>query len=167
MNTRSRLALLLMILLLLATSNPILAADAVKVKTPGKTDNTWKSGFSSNGERIYYTATSERGGVIKSHGIINDDGKEIAGPIACVSCHSPDGKGGKQVVNVGEGKMQAMDAKDVRWSVLKSNYNPKTFKKAVRSGKYPDGSPLKPDMPRYKISDKDLNDLIVFLKKLP
>ena len=81
----------------------------------------WKSGFGSNGERIFYTATSDRGGVIKLHGIINDDGKEIAGPIACVSCHSPDGKGGKQVVNVGEGKMQVMDAKDIRWSVLKVN----------------------------------------------
>jgi hypothetical protein len=158
---------MLMILLLLAIANPILAADAVNVKTPGKADNTWKAGFNSNGERIFNTATSERGSIIKSFGIRREDGKKITGPIACVVCHSPDGKGGKQIVNVGDGVMQDMDAKDIRWSVLKERYDSKTFKKAVRSGKYPDGSALKPDMPRYKISDKDLNDLIVFLKKLP
>jgi len=109
------------IMLILATSHSTLLA-AVPEQAPQVAGNLpWKSGFGSNGERIFYTATSDRGGVIKLHGIINDDGKEIAGPIACVSCHSPDGKGGKQVVNVGEGKMQVMDAKDIRWSVLKVN----------------------------------------------
>ncbi len=65
------------------------------------------------------------------------------------------------------GMMQIMDAKDIRWSVLGNEYNFKEFRLAVVNGQDPDGIQMKPDIPRWNISDEDLDDLITFLKTLP
>lgn len=161
-------ALSLSVFSLLAFSSPLFSADASSATAkPTANGSGWKSGFASNGERIYYTATSERGTAITTSGIRGDDGKKITGPVACVSCHSPDGKGGKQQVSVGSGTMETLDARDIRWSVLKRDYSAESFKTAVTMGKNPYGVALSSEMPRYKISDKDLTDLMLFLEKLP
>ena len=65
------------------------------------------------------------------------------------------------------GMMQVMDAKDIRWSVLQPEFDAEKFRLAVVNGQDPDGTQLKPDMPRWNISDDDLADLIAFLKTLP
>jgi len=65
------------------------------------------------------------------------------------------------------GMMQVMDSKDIRWSVLQPEFDAKKFRLAVVKGQDPDGTMLSPEMPRWKISDDDLNDLIAFLKTLP
>lgn len=87
----------------------------------------------------------------------------VGGQLACVSCHGPSGKGGQHSM----GMMQAMDAKDIRWSVLNGEFDAEKFRLAVVNGEYPDGLQLNSDMSRWNISDNDLADLIVFLKTLP
>lgn len=94
--------------------------------------------------------------------------------MACVSCHGPNGRGGKHSMGMGMGMgmggmgmTQVMDAKDIRWSVLKDEFNPEKFRLAVVKGLDPDGTQLKSEMPRWNISDDDLSDLIAFLKTLP
>ena len=87
----------------------------------------------------------------------------IAGRLARVSCHGPDGRGGKHRM----GMMQVMDSKDIRWSVLQPEFDPEKFRLAVVKGQNPDGPQLKPYMPRWNIIDDDLADLIAFLKTLP
>jgi cytochrome c oxidase subunit 2 len=120
--------------------------------------------FRSNGERIYFTSTSERGTEITYTGGPSYGGwMMMGGRLACVSCHGPDGRGGKH----GMGMMQVMDAKDIRWSVLQKEFDAETFRLAVVKGQDPDGTELKLDMPRWNISNDDLADLIAFLKKLP
>ena len=120
--------------------------------------------FRSNGERIYFTATSERGTEITYTGGPTSSGwMMMGGRLACVSCHGPDGRGGKHSM----GMMQVMDSKDIRWSALTPEFNAEKFKLAVTKGQDPDGSQLKADMPRWNISDDDLTDLIAFLKTLP
>jgi len=37
---------------------------------------------------------------------------------------------------------------------------------AVEQGKHPDGDELNTEMPRWKLSDKDLADLFTFLKTI-
>jgi hypothetical protein len=64
------------------------------------------------------------------------------------------------------GMMQEMDAKDIRWSVLKGEFDAEKFRLAVVNGEDPDGSQLNSDMPRWNVSHNDLADLIVFLKIL-
>jgi hypothetical protein len=67
----------------------------------------------------------------------------------------------------GPGMMQGMDAKDIRWSVLQDEFDAEKFRLAVVKGQDPDGTQLKQDMPRWNISNDDLDDLISFLKTLP
>jgi hypothetical protein len=125
----------------------------------------WGTGvFRSNGERIYFTATSDRGTEISYKGGPGSSGwMMMGGRLACVSCHGPDGRGGKHNM----GMMQVMDAKDIRWSVLQPEFNAEKFRLAVVKGQDPDGTQLKPDMPRWTISNDDLADVIAFLKTLP
>ncbi len=131
----------------------------------GSSGTAWGNGdFRSNGERIYFTSTSERGTAITYTGGPTSGGwMMMEGQLACVSCHGPSGKGGRHNM----GMMQVMDAKDIRWSVLQDEFDAEKFRLAVVEGQDPDGTQLNSDMPRWNISDEDLADLIDFLKTLP
>jgi hypothetical protein len=121
--------------------------------------------FDSNGERIYFTATSDRGTEITYTGGPSSNGWMMGGggSLACASCHGPDGRGGIHSM----GMMQEMDAKDIRWSTLENEFDTEKFRQAVVEGKDPDGTQLSTDMPHWNISNEDLTDLIAFLKTLP
>jgi cytochrome c oxidase subunit 2 len=136
----------------------------------------WAPGsFDSNGERIYFTATNDRGARIPYRGG-PDVGMMMMGEIyACASCHGPDARGGVHVMH-----MQTMDAPDIRWSALAAHeeeeeahqdehgeYDLETFRLAVVEGQHPDGEPLSNDMPRWNVSEQDLADLAEYLQSLP
>ena len=145
----------------------------------GKGNGTnWAVGsFDSNGKRIYFTATSERGTIISYNGGPVSGMMMMGGNLTCASCHGIDARGGKHNMN-----METMDAPDIRWSALSGEhhegqmdkekhgenveYNFETFRNAVVGGKHPDGDKLKEDMPRWKMSDEDLQDLMEYLKSL-
>ncbi|MHB8772772.1 MAG: c-type cytochrome [Syntrophales bacterium] len=141
------------------------AMRSLYVERPRSVGTAWAEGaFRSNGERIYFTATSERGTPITYAGGPAYGGwMMMGGRLACVSCHGPDGKGGRHAM----GMMGVMDAKDIRWKTLGKEYNFEKFRLAVVKGQDPDGTELKPDMPRWNIGNDDLVDLIAFLKTLP
>lgn len=121
--------------------------------------------FRSNGERIYFTATSERGTRIESTGGPSGTGwMMVHGQVACVSCHGVDGRGGRHAM-MGSGA--TMDAKDIRWSALAGEFDVAKFRAAVTEGRDPDGSTLSMDMPRWTIGSDDLGDVISYLKTLP
>ena len=79
--------------------------------------------------------------------------------------------------------MQRMDAPDIRWETLSSAnhgghdgndehseseiaYDEAAFARAVVDGITPGGITLSHDMPRWRIGEADLQDLVVFLKTL-
>ena len=144
----------------------LLPACASRPRSMELSGTAWGTGtFSSNGERIYFTATSERVIAIDYTGGPASNGWMIGGGgrLACASCHGPDGRGGIHSM----GMMQVMDAKDIRWSALEGEFDPEKFRLAVVEGKDPDGTQLNMDMPRWDIGNDDLADLIVYLKTLP
>jgi len=131
----------------------------------------------SNGERIYFTSTNERGDRIRSQG-----GPAFGGMmmerLTCAACHGDDGRGGVHWMH-----MQKMDAPDIRWEILTSGehgghneeaeedketvaYDEETIKRVIAEGATSDGQRLSRDMPRWELSDGDLVDLIQFLKIL-
>jgi len=81
--------------------------------------------------------------------------------------------------------MQVMDAPDIRWAALTgeaggghgdegdehggdaADYDLETFRLGIVEGKHSDGEPLDPNMPRWTMSEEDLNDLLDYLKSLP
>ena len=145
----------------------LLAACASHAQPMGMRPNGTAGGtdsFSSNGERIYFTATSERGTEITYTGGPSSNGGMMGnGRLACDSCHGPGGQGGTHNM----GMMRTMTAKDIRWSTLQGEFDAEKFRLAVTKGQDPDGTTLNADMPRWNIGDEDLADLIVYLKTLP
>ena len=126
------------------------------------------------GKRIYFSAMGADGPIRYQGGPVG--GGMMSGRLACAACHGPDGRGGRHVMH-----MQTMDAPDIRWSVLSSGahgehgagegeamaYDFQAFKMAVTMGVSPEGRGLSGDMPRWQMSDADLEALIEFLKTLP
>jgi mono/diheme cytochrome c family protein len=126
--------------------------------------------FRSNGARIYWTG-------------VDDQGKRAAlsgGPSwvtmrggSCVDCHGPDGRGGKQCM------MGTAIPPDIRYGVLTGKihepggevmdhppYTDATIKRAIGQGLDPGNGKLDLTMPRWRMSERDLNDLVAYLKEL-
>ncbi len=129
--------------------------------------------FRSNGEQIYFTATSQRGTPITSDMGMGMMGR---GMMACVNCHGPDGRGGRVRM-----MMTTFVAPDIRYKTLTAErmehgngdeeeehppYTDETIKRAITEGVDPAGNPLDWPMPRWRMSEEDLNDLLEFLKTL-
>lgn len=125
-----------------------------------------KTLFQSNGERIYYTG-------------FNDQGQRISisqGPMwlyihggGCVDCHGVNGKGGVPVM------MGVEIPSDITYEALTSEaghgeehppYTDETIRTAIIEGLNPANEPLDPTMPRWQISDRDMDDLLGYLKTL-
>ena len=143
----------------------LLAACGTDQQAAGTSGTGWGTGaFRSNGERIYFTSTSERGTAITYTSGPTSSGWMMGnGRLACASCHGTDGRGG--VHNMG--MMQTMDAPDIRWSALQEEFDAEKFRLAVTEGQDPDGTQMSTDMPRWNIGNDDLADLIAYLKTLP
>ncbi|MFQ5975553.1 MAG: c-type cytochrome, partial [Candidatus Hydrothermarchaeales archaeon] len=130
---------------------------------------TTKSVYSSNGERIYYAGTSNSGKTITAD---MGMGPMMSSMMTCVNCHGEDGKGGKIQMMMG-----TYEVPDIRYSVLTEEehghegeehppYTEELIKKALTEGIEPDGEQLEFPMPRWSMSDEDLDDLIDYLKTL-
>ena len=159
-NTRNEVTIWLVIVLALVLTNCALLSAP-----KGSSGTAWGAGaFRSNGERIYFTATSDRGVAITYAGGPASSGWMMGGGrLACASCHGPEGQGGVHSM----GMMQSMDAKDIRWSTLQDEFDAEKLRLAVANGQDPDGTELSSDMPRWNIGNDDLADLIAYLKTLP
>jgi len=127
--------------------------------------------FRSNGEGVYFTATSQRGTPVTFD--IGVGGMMWRGSMACVTCHGADGQGGRVRV-----MMRTLEGPDIRYKTLTAEehgeedehghepWSDETIKRAITEGVEPDGEPLDWPMPRWSMSDEDLDDLLEFLKAL-
>lgn len=148
---------------------------------PDRSGTAWgDDAFRSDGERIYFTATSETTGAIDYSGGPDPRGMMMQGRLSCASCHGADARGGVHTMH-----MEAMDAPNIRWAALSGHddehedaaggddhdedtgYDLDAFRMAVVEGLHPDGSRLSDDMPRWEMSDEDLNDLAEYLRSFP
>lgn len=130
--------------------------------------------FESNGERIYFTARSSSGQPITSSG----GARMMRSNTACVNCHGQEGKGGRVSM-----MMWSFKSPDITWENLTEEKNHKeqaseeeheehppyteeTLKRAITKGIDPAGESLDDIMPRWRMSEADLNDLVEFMKTL-
>lgn len=124
-------------------------------------------GYATSGERIYYLGVDENRRRIPFEG----------GPMwlymhggSCVSCHGADGRGGRPVM------MGTEIPPDIRYHHLIEEeheegeehppYADETIKRAITQGLNPAGEPLDYTMPRFRMTEEQLNDLLEFLKTL-
>jgi cytochrome c oxidase subunit 2 len=124
--------------------------------------------FTSNGQQIYFTGVSRQDGYLPRVG-----GPPWAQRVGCAACHGPEGRGGSPVM------MGTAIPPDIRYDVLTGKvpeaggekmdhppYTDATIARAITQGVDPAGKPLDWTMPRWQMSEPDLNDLLVFLKTL-
>lgn len=157
-----------------------LAALVTACVNDGPRGTAWGDGsFDSNGERIYFTATSDGGEDIDYDGGPGTSAMMMGGQLSCASCHGTDARGGRHRMH-----MDVMDAPNIRWVALSSDgghdeadgedaddhgdhdevYSIDTFRSAVVEGVHPDGQRLSNDMPRWSLSENDLKDLADYLQ---
>ncbi len=98
--------------------------------------------------------------------------------IACVSCHGPEGRGGRVTM-----MMWSFNVPDITWDNLTQDepheeepgqdeheehppYTGETLRRAITRGIDPGGEPLDEEMPRWRMSERDLDDLVEFIMTL-
>jgi hypothetical protein len=135
-----------------------------------------KASYSSAGERIYYAGVGSDGRFIPFTG-----GPHWLATIAergCVNCHGIDGRGGYTLM------MTSVVAPDITYTALTSgehehsyqegeshgeeetSYTDETIGRAIAQGIDLSGRELSIVMPRWKMTDEDMNELLAYLKKL-
>jgi cytochrome c oxidase subunit 2 len=121
----------------------------------------------SNGQLIYFTGRNNRGERIPFEGgpmwLYNHGG-------GCATCHGADGRGGAPVM------MGTEVPGDIRYHHLIEEeheegeehppYTDELIRRAITLGLNPAGEALDLTMPRWHMSDQDVEDLIEFLKML-
>ncbi len=121
--------------------------------------------FSSNGEQIFFTGASTRDTITATGGPF---WFQMHGG-GCANCHGPDGRGGTVVM------MGRFTAPNITYKALTSGmhngekhkpYTDALIKRAITRGIDSEGEQLNQNMPRWHMSDQDLNDVIGYLKTL-
>ena len=123
----------------------------------------------SRGKDIYLLGTSKSGKDILAY--IGDSSLEVPGSaMACANCHGM----------AGQGKPEGgIDPSNITWEALTKPYGvthssgrkhpaytARGLEFAITRGVDPAGNKLLNAMPRYQMSKEDLNDLLVYLKRL-
>jgi nitrous oxide reductase accessory protein NosL len=161
---RKVLPLLVLCVLLWAACGSPAPSGPTPIPTPGAAADV------TNGERIYFTSVSGRNDQITYTGGPNFGGMMSGMFLTCASCHGPEGHGGLHYMY-----MQQMDAPNITYPALNSMpdlqgkghpYEFSDFKQEVEQRLDLNGEPLETDMPRWRMSDADLQDLFAFLKTL-
>jgi len=128
-----------------------------------------KTRYGSNGERIYYTGVSEQTGPIPLRG--GPPWLAMHGG-GCVNCHGVNARGGVPVM------MGTAIPADIRYAALTAKnghdkgeeghppYTDTLIAQAITQGIDSAGKPLDWTMPRWQMTEEDLNDLIAYLKTL-
>ena len=123
--------------------------------------------YSSNGETIYFTGYGHSGLIRRSVGF----GPGMMGGTGCATCHGADGRGSRFVMMGRE-----YDAPDITYTALTSPHTGEhedepawtddDIRTAIREGVEPSGDTLDPIMPRWDMDDRDMADLLGYLKEL-
>jgi len=121
------------------------------------------------GRYIYLSGESPAGGDISAY-FGNEDIELPGSSAACGRCHGPDGTGRPE---------SGITPFNITWPFLSKSYghshpnglhhppfNPDSLKFYLQSGTLPGGDRSDPAMPRFDMSDRDLDDLVAYLQRL-
>jgi ABC-type branched-subunit amino acid transport system substrate-binding protein len=149
-------------------ASALLAAVAfVALSAPSQSDPP--DAQEQRGRQIYLTGASSSNTQIEAQ--LGEDGIEVpASTLACINCHGADGRGkpegGVRPSNI------TWDALTKPYGVALSSgrkhppYSESALKRAITMGFDPAGNRLQAAMPRYRMSQQDIADLVAYLKKL-
>lgn len=118
--------------------------------------------------QVYFTGISENSGPIPVE--YGPEWIQVHGG-GCVACHGTEGKGGILFGKVASAdiRYKSLTSEDHRHGMGNDHHSKCTdelIKRAVTRGLNSAGKPLDRMMPRFRMSDSDLDDLIEYLKTL-
>ena len=124
--------------------------------------------FSSNGEQIYFTGVSNRNSKIQS---VGGGHMQMMGG-ACASCHGANRRGGARMLPFFWVKAPPLLAESLFGNHDEGgnghgdhdSYDEMSIRKAIRTGIDPSGESLNDLMPRWRMTDEDMSDLVTFLR---
>lgn len=119
--------------------------------------------YSSVGERIFLSGVGSDGQAIQRTAPAVSEGSLMMGGNGCGSCHAANGRGGTITMMMGT----AIKTPDITYDALiKERFTDATIKRAIREGMDEAGKPLKDAMPRWQMTDADVDATIAYLKVL-
>jgi ABC-type branched-subunit amino acid transport system substrate-binding protein len=125
----------------------------------------------ARGKRLFLVGESGTGGEISA--VMGAGGPETAVPgatLPCGSCHGRDGRGrpegGIAPSNITWESLTKPYGSGALLGRTHPPYDEKSVKRAITLGFDPAGNALNPTMPRYRMSQADVADLIAYLKRV-
>jgi mono/diheme cytochrome c family protein len=146
--------------------------DAAETDTADVEATEDKPTYSSLGESIYYAGIGSKGRDIPY--TAGPEWMKTTQERGCVNCHGADGKGGFPMAT------DSKEAPSVTYDSLASEvhyhggqreihagrYTDEAIKQAIAQGIDPSGKELDAMMPRWKMTDAELTELLRYLKEL-
>ena len=125
--------------------------------------------YSSNGERIFFTGTNSRGERISYEGGFSMMMGMMR--VSCADCHGSDGQGRRTMMfttpNITYSNLTDPEGMKEPGGERGHTYTDDMIRRAITKGLDAEDEPLDSVMPRWRMDDQDLNDLIEYLKTLP
>ncbi|MDV7143006.1 c-type cytochrome [Tropicimonas sp. TH_r6] len=125
----------------------------------------WPSEFEGNGERIYFTGRSESGESIRSFG--GNQHMLMMRGYACASCHGAEREGARLWPGLRQSAPaitpEALAEEHAQDGHAHESYSRASLAHAISEGVRPDGSVIGDGMPRWSLSDRDMQDLVSYL----
>ncbi len=125
----------------------------------------------ARGKRLFLAGESGSGGEISA--VMGAGGPETAVPgatLPCGSCHGRDGRGrpegGIAPSNITWDSLTKPYGSGALLGRTHPPYDEKSVKRAITLGFDPADNPLNPTMPRYRMNQADVADLIAYLKRV-
>ncbi len=119
--------------------------------------------YSSVGERIFLTGVRSDGQAIQRNAPGVSEGSGMMGGNGCGSYHGANGRGGTIRMMMGT----TIETPDITYDALtKEGFTDATIKETIREGLDEEGKRLDDPMPRWQMTDADVDATIDYLKQL-
>jgi mono/diheme cytochrome c family protein len=124
----------------------------------------------SRGRIIYSTGRSLSGQPLSYRLLGAGQGLLPAKGVFCANCHGPDGKGGREgnivMADITYGTLTRPLPASPPWNKARAPYNDALLARAITQGIDSSGQQLDASMPRWVLSESELQDLLKYLKRL-
>ena len=140
----------------------------VRADTPGRIDDLTPD--EARGKIIYTTGRGAAGRLLYFRLLTAGDRALPANGIFCANCHGVDGKGGREgnivMADITYGTLSRPLPASPPWNKARAPYTDALLARAITQGLDSSGQQLDASMPRWVLSESELQDLLKYVKRL-
>ena len=143
-------------------------ATSTPVRADGKIENL--TADEARGKIIYTTGRGAAGRLLYFRLLTAGERALPASRIVCANCHGADGKGGREgnivMADITYGTLSRPLPASPPWNKARAAYTDALLARAITQGVDSSGQQLDSSMPRWILSDPELQDLLKYLKRV-